>query len=215
MQSTSCKMPGWMTQAGIKIAGRNINNLRYADDITLMAESKEELKSLLMKVKEESEKVGLNLAETPIFWPSDTKSWLIGRDLDAGTDWEQEEKGMTEDEMAGWHHRLDGHAFEWTPGVGDGQEGLVCCDSWGRKSRTWLSNWTELNVPTIPCYHHTDAAYDCSMYYQLSNLFCLCSGQQATTRSASSTRICKTTPDHGKYHSPLDGHCCKDSEAWD
>ena len=62
------------TQAGIKIAGRNINNFRYADDITLMAESKEELKSLLMKVKEESEKVGLNLAETPIFWPSDTKS---------------------------------------------------------------------------------------------------------------------------------------------
>ena len=52
---------------------------------------------------------------------------------DAGRDWEQEEKGMTEDEMAGWHHRLDGHEFEWTPGVGDGQGGLACCDSWGRK----------------------------------------------------------------------------------
>ena len=61
-------------QAGIKIAGRNTNNLRHTDETTLMAESKEELKSLLMKVKEESEKVGLNLAETPIFWPSDTKS---------------------------------------------------------------------------------------------------------------------------------------------
>ena len=62
------------------------------------------------------------------------------------------------------------------------------------------------NASTNPCYHHIDAAYDCSMYYQLSNLFCLCPGQQATTCSASSTRIYKTTPDHRKYHSPLDGH---------
>ena len=57
------------------------------------------------------------------------KSWLIGKDPDAGRDWGQEEKGTTEDKMAGWHHRLDGHEFEWTPGVGDGQEGLACCDS--------------------------------------------------------------------------------------
>ena len=70
-----------------------------------------------------------------------------------------------------------------------------------------------VNAPTNPCYHHINAAYDCSMYCQLSNPFCLCPGQQATTCSASSTRICKTTPDHGKYHSPLDGHCYKDSEA--
>ena len=62
-------------------------------------------------------------------------------------------------------------------------------------------------APTNPYYHHIDAAYDCSMYYQLSNLFCLCPGQQGTTCSASSTRIYKTMPDHGKYHSPLDGHC--------
>ena len=62
-------------------------------------------------------------------------------------------------------------------------------------------------------YHHIDAAYDCSMYYQLSNLFCLCPGQQATTCSASSTRIYKTTPDHGKYHSLLDRHHYKHSEA--
>ena len=61
------------------------------------------------------------------------KSWLIGKDPDAGRDWGQEEMGMTEDEMAGWHHRLDGHEFEWTPGVGDGQGGLACCDSWCRK----------------------------------------------------------------------------------
>ena len=252
-------------QAGIKIAGRNINNLRYADDTTLMEESKEELKSFLMKVKEESDKVGLkhNIqkmrimdsgpitswqtdgetmetvtdfillgskitadsdcshgikrrlllgkkamtdldsilksrdisllakvhrvktmifpvvmygceswtitkaeqrkidafelwcwkillrvpwtarrsnqsileeidqswvfigrtdveAETPILWPPDVKSWLIWKDPGAGKDWGQEEKGTTEDEMVGWHHRLDGHGFGWTLGVGDG-----------------------------------------------------------------------------------------------
>ena len=85
-------------------------------------------------------------AETPIFWPPHVKSWLIGKDPDAGRDWGQEEKGTTEDEMAGWQYRLDGHEFEWTPGVGDGQGGLVCCDSWGRKESDmieWL-NWTEL-----------------------------------------------------------------------
>ena len=71
--------------------------------------------------------------ETPILWPLDAKSWLIGKDSDAGRDWGQEEKGMTENEMAGWHHRLDGREFEWTPGVGDGQGGLACCSSWGRK----------------------------------------------------------------------------------
>ena len=69
------------------------------------------------------------------------------------------------------------------------------------------------NAPTNPCYHHIDAAYDCSMCYLLSNPFCLCSGQQATTCSASLTRIYKTTANHRKYHSPLDGHLCKDSEA--
>ena len=61
------------------------------------------------------------------------KGWLIGKDSDAGRDWGQEEKGMTEDETAGWHHWLNGHEFEWAPGVGDGQGGLACCDSWGRK----------------------------------------------------------------------------------
>ena len=82
-------------------------------------------------------------AETPILWPPHVKSWLIA---DAGRDWGQEEKGTTEDEMAGWHHRLDGHEFEWTPGVGDGQGGLACCDSWGHKESdtTEQLNWTEL-----------------------------------------------------------------------
>ena len=83
-------------------------------------------------------------AETPILWPNDAKSWLIWKDHDTGKDWGQEKKGTTEDEMAGWHDRLDGHEFEWTPGVGDGQGGLACCDSWGRKesdATEWL-NWT-------------------------------------------------------------------------
>ena len=86
-------------------------------------------------------------AETPIFWPPHEKSWLIGKDCDAGRDWGQEEKGVTEDEMAGWHHWLNEHGFGWTLGVGDGQGGLVCCNSWGHKEldTTELLNWTELN----------------------------------------------------------------------
>ena len=71
--------------------------------------------------------------ETPILWPPDVKSWLIGKDPDAGKDWRQEEKGMTEDEMVGWHHWLNGHEFEQTPGDGEGQESLVCCNPWGHK----------------------------------------------------------------------------------
>ena len=276
-------------QSGIKIARRNINNLRYVDDITLMAESEEELKSLLMKVKEESEKVRLKLniqktkimasgpitswqtdgetvetvsdfillaskitadgdcsheikrrllfgrkvmtnldsilksrditlptnvrlvkamvfssghvwmweldceeswapkkwcfwtvvlqktlespldckeiqpvtpkrdqswvfirridaeVETPILRPPHVKGWLFGKDPDAWKDWGQEEKGMTEDEMLGWHHRLDGHGFEWTPGVGMDREAWRAAIHRVTKSRTRLSDWKELN----------------------------------------------------------------------
>ena len=84
----------------------------------------------------------------PILWPLDAKSWLIGKDLDAGKDWGQEEKGTTEDGMVGWHHWLNGHGFGWTPGVGDGQGGLVCCSSWGRKESdmTEQLNWTEVYI---------------------------------------------------------------------
>ena len=83
-------------------------------------------------------------AEAPVLWPPDAKSWLIGKESDAGRDWGQEEKEMTEDEMAGWHHWLDGRESEWTLGVGDGQGGLACCDSWGRKESdtTEQLNWT-------------------------------------------------------------------------
>ena len=84
-------------------------------------------------------------AETPIFWPPHVKSWPIGKDPDAERDWGQEEEGMTEDEMAGWHHRLDGHEFAWTQGVGNGQGGLACCSSWGCKESdtTERLSWTE------------------------------------------------------------------------
>ena len=71
-------------------------------------------------------------AETPILWPPDAKSWLLWKDPDAGKDWGQE-KGMTEDEMVGWHHWLNGHGFGWTPGAGDRHGGLACCGSWGRQ----------------------------------------------------------------------------------
>ena len=84
--------------------------------------------------------------ETQILWPPDVKSWVIGKDPDAGKDWGQEEKGTTEDEMVGWHHLVNGHEFGWTPAVGDGQGGLAYCSSWGRKesdTTEWL-NWTEL-----------------------------------------------------------------------
>ena len=89
-------------------------------------------------------------AEIPGLWPPPAKSWLIGRDPDAGRDWGQEEKGTTEEEMAGWHHWLNESEFEWTPGVGVGQGGLACCNSWGRKESdtTERLNWTEpIKIP--------------------------------------------------------------------
>ena len=89
-------------------------------------------------------------AEAPMCWPPDVKNWLIGKDPDAGRDWEQEEKGTTEDEMVGWHYRLNGHEFESTPGVENQQEGLVCCSPWGCKQSDmteWLT-WTEVDWST-------------------------------------------------------------------
>ena len=72
-------------------------------------------------------------AEAPVLWPPDVKSWLTGKDLDAGKDWRHEKKGMTEDEMVGWHHRLNGHEFEQTPGDNERQGSLACCSPWGYK----------------------------------------------------------------------------------
>ena len=87
-------------------------------------------------------------AEAPVLWPPHEKSWLIGKDSDTGRDLGQEKKGTTEDEMAGWHHGLDGRESEWTPRDGDEQGGLACCDSWGLKESdtTEQLNWTELKM---------------------------------------------------------------------
>ena len=107
-------------------------------------------------------------AETPILWPPHAKSGLIGKDPDAGRDWGQKEKGTTEDEMAGWHHRLDGHGFGWTLRVGDGQGGLGCCSSRGhRVGHDWA---TELNWPFPPSNHKS--FYICDYFCaQLSPYF--------------------------------------------
>ena len=83
-------------------------------------------------------------AETPILWPPHARSLLVGKDSDAGRDWGQEEKGMTEDEMAGWHHWLDGHEFEWTLELVTDREAWHAAIHGVTKSQTWLSDWTEL-----------------------------------------------------------------------
>ena len=94
-------------------------------------------------------------AEDPILWPPDV-NWLTGKDPDAGKDRRREEKGMTKDEMAGWHHRLDGHEFEQALGVGDGQGSLACCSPWYHKESDTSEqlNWTELGCspPSSPVY---------------------------------------------------------------
>ena len=116
--------------------------------------------SILKEISPELSLEGLILKlETPVLWPPHAKSWLIGKDSDDGRDWGKEEKGMTEDKMAGWHHRLDGHEFEWTPGVGDGQGGLECCNSWScRVRRDWA---TELNWSRF----ENDHCYERIVYY--------------------------------------------------
>ena len=96
-------------------------------------------------------------AESPILWLPHGKSWLLGKDPDAGRDWGQEEKGTTENEMSGWHHWLDERESEWTPGAGDGQGGLACCDLWGHRVRHRLTDRTELTwcTPKIDSVWHT------------------------------------------------------------
>ena len=110
-------------------------------------------------------------AEVLIHWPPDKKSWLIRKDLDAGRGWGQEEKGTTEDEMAEWHHRLNGQEFEQTLGDGEGQGTLACCSSWVAKSQMQLSNWaapwclvhTEVSARNGR-YHDWPSSYCCSCY---------------------------------------------------
>ena len=89
-------------------------------------------------------------AEAPILWPSDVKSWLIGKDPDSGKDWSWEEKGKSEDEMVAWHYQLDGHEFEQTPAVGEGQGSLACCSPWGRKESD-TTKQLNINKDTLLC----------------------------------------------------------------
>ena len=123
-------------------------------------------------------------AEFPIFWPPDAKSWLIGKDPDAGKDWRWKEKGMTEDEMVGWHHWLKGHEFDQALGVGLGQESLECCSPWGHKEldRTEWLNTTTTTVSTggvalrtqawesICCWDHLDSTHDWTLLRPLYKL---------------------------------------------
>ena len=85
-------------------------------------------------------------AEDPILWPPDAKNWLIGKDPDAGKDWRQEEKGLTEDQMVGWHHWLSGHEFEQAPGDGEGQGRLACCSPWGCKESDMTEQLSNNNI---------------------------------------------------------------------
>ena len=106
---------------------------------------------------------GRTNAKAPILWPPDEKRWLIEKDPVAGKDWKQEEKGMTEDKMVGWHHRLNEHEFEQAPGPGDGQGSLVCCSLWGRRVRhDWVTEQQQslsLYLPSLPCNFISSSYY--------------------------------------------------------
>ena len=110
-----------------------------------------EIKSVNFKGNQAWIFIGRTDAEAPILWPPDAKSQLVGKDPDAGKDWRQEEKVMTEDEVVGWHHRLDGHEFEQPLGDGEGQESLACCSPWGRRVR---HDWaTEQQPGSVRCWY--------------------------------------------------------------
>ena len=112
-------------------------------------------------------------AEAPILGPPDAKSQLIRKDPDAGKDWSQEEKGMTEDEMVGWHHRLSGHEFEQALGVGDGQGSLACCSPWACTESDQLSYWTDnwlmfqVHCKVIQLYMYTYIIFQIIFCYRL------------------------------------------------
>ena len=107
-------------------------------------------------------------AEAPILWPPDVKDWLIRKDPDAGEDWRQEEKGMTEDETVGWHHWLNGCEYEQALGIGDGQGSLVCCSPWAHKesdTAEWL-NWISILLSLI--IDQKQGPYSCSLLLLLT-----------------------------------------------
>ena len=132
-------------------------------------------------------------AETPIIWSPDAKNWLIGKNPDARKHWRQEEKGMTEDEIVGWHHRRDGHEFEQAPGVGDGQGSLECCSPWGHRESdtTEQLNWTDLK------WSVTASSFFFATPHSLQNLSSLTrekhSGPQASLTSDSPPGLSPTS----------------------
>ena len=113
--------------------------------------------SILKEICPEYSLEGLMLKVKLQTWPPDAKNWLIGKDPDSGKEWRQEEKRMTEDEMVGWHHWLDGHEFKQALGVGDGQGSLECCSPQSHKVRhnstTELTDWTTVLSENISCPH--------------------------------------------------------------
>ena len=119
--------------------------------------------SILKEISPEWSLEGLMLKLKPILWPRDAKNWLIGKDPDAGKDWEWEAKGTTEGEMVGWHHWLDGHAFEQALGVGEGQGGLACCGPWGPKEseRTQEQNNRGFIWPPWPSLSSSGQGQNC------------------------------------------------------
>ena len=110
-------------------------------------------------------------AKAPILWPPDAKHQLTGRDPEAGKDWRWEEKGMTEDEMVGWHHWLGGHEFEQAPGDGEGQGRPGMLQSMGSQSQTWLSNWTTIQQSdsVIHMYMFFLIFFPIMVYHRISN----------------------------------------------
>ena len=112
-------------------------------------------------------------AETPILWPPDMKNWLTGKDPDAGKDWGQEEKGMKEDEMVGWHHQLDGHEFEQALGVSNGQGSLACWSPWGRKESdtTEQLNWTEFASVFLSEIDLGFLVFVCIIFFRIGHQF--------------------------------------------
>ena len=144
--------------------------------------------AVLKEISPEYSWEGLMLKLKPLLWPPDAKNRLIGKDPDAGKDWRQEEKGMTDDEMVRWHHWLNGHEFEQAPGVGDGQGSLACCSPWGCKEsdKTEQLNWTGGGLVTKLCSTRCNPMdYSAPGYLLLQGIFqiqgsnlCLLPGRQ-------------------------------------
>ena len=136
-------------------------------------------------------------AETPIFWPPDVESWLIGEDLDAGKDWRREEKRTIEDEMVGWHHWLNGHEFDQTPGDGEGQQSLACCSPWDcRESDTTEQQqwWSHLICPwwNMPYIGYWFGAY--SIFSRLVPPLCKVSSSWLCNQAFNRLSHCSARP---------------------